>query len=304
MNTSYLLILSIGAVICAFLFAWRLKRQAMNACCALIALPLGVLFGAVLSKGLYCLLLYSKQFGRYGFQALLRDKPAEFSFVGGCLGAVLGVCLAARLVRQPLLKTLDVFAPLGSLLAAVARAGEYHLGLVGAGSVVGSESLQFFPIAYWNESAYGWFYAIFMLETLAALACAAFSLGCFKKKGSVPGYTFLATLFLILIAQVFCESLRSKSMKWGFVRIEQLICGLSAFALVLYTCIKYKGPKRFLPALCTLPCLLMLIAVEFFLDKPLFGTYLPKWLCYLVMLSVLAVMTGLFFRSLKKAKEQ
>lgn len=301
MNTPFLLTLCIGAVICAVLFAWQLKKQKMNPAVALAALPLGAALGLVLSKLLYCLLLYSRQFARYGLAALLRDKPSEFSFVGGCLGAVMGLCLTAKWLHMPLMKTLDVFAPWGALLIAIARSGEYHLGLVGVGSYVQQESLQWFPIALWNEATSGWYFAIFMLEALVALVCAAFAFF-YQQKGHAAGRIFLFTLFFLLLGQVFCESLRSKCMKWGFVRIEQLLCGLGSFAIILYACRHIPGPKAYLPALCTLPCLLLLIAVEFLLDKPLFGTYLPGWLCYLAMLLVLITMALIACRAFKRSK--
>lgn len=302
MNQSYLLLLSFGAVICAFLFAWRLKKRGLSVMCAPLALAAGIVLGVVLAKVLYCLMMFSSQFKRYGLEALLRTKPAEFSFVGGCLGAVLGVCLAAKLLRMPIAKTLDAFAPCGALMIAVARAAEYHLGLIGLGAFVQTESLQFFPVAMWSDAAYGWFYAIFMLEAVVALVCSLVAFLRSHKDVFAPGRVFWFTLFFLLIAQVFCESLRSKCMKWGFVRVEQLICGLSAFAIILYACKQYRGKNAYAPALCTLPCLLMLIAVEFLLDKPIFGTYLPNWFCYLLMLATLGCMAFLHCRAFKRLK--
>lgn len=290
MSTAYLLLLLGSAALSTLLFALWLKKRQGNIFCALLSLPLGMLLGTVLSKVFYCLLLFNSQLKRYGLDALLRTKPAEFSFFGACVGVVLAVCLAAKCFKLPIAKTLDAFAPCGALMVAAARALEYHLGLVGLGAVVQSESLQFFPVALWSDAAYGWFYAIFMLEAFFALLCSLISFLNSRKDAFAPGRVFCFTAFFLALPQVFCESLRSKCMKWGFVRIEQLLCGLLLLAIVVYACRLYQGKGKFTPALLLLPCLLMLVAVEFLLDKPIFGTYLPNWLCYAFMLVVLGLM--------------
>lgn len=303
MNTNYLIILGIGVVICTLLFAWRLKKRGQPEWCAAAALPLGVVFGLVLSKLLYFVLQFSRVFRRYGFAALLRDKASEFSFVGGCLGVILAVCLAAHLFRQPVLKTLDSFAPCGALMVAIARTAEYYLDLTGLGTSVDVPGLQFFPVAVFSDKIGYWMYAIFMLEAVFALICAIISFHHSRKNQFLTGHVFFVTLFFLALPQIFSESLRGQCMKWGFVRIEQLLCGLTAFFLIVYACSRCRKKHAWLPVWASVLCLLMIVAVEFALDKPFFGTYLPSWLCYSVMLLTLLIMSLLALRAFRRIEE-
>lgn len=307
MTWQYLLFLSTGAACCTALFGLQLKKSGLSLLCAPLALLFGAVLGTVLSKLLYFLLLLPEQLDNYGIGGLLRTRPAEFSFVGGCIGACLGAVLAAKCSHVSVIRVLDVFAPLGAIVAAFARAGEKWLGLVGLGAIVENESMQFFPLALENEMLWGWFYAVFMLEAFCALICGLMLLFLSKKKDFAPGSIFLFTAFYLALPQIFCESLRSQCMKWGFIKIEQLLCALIVFSVILYACLKYRKSASFLrafaPALLSLPCFGLLIGVEFALDKPFFGEYQPSWLCYFVMILLLAILAGiqmLAFRRLKK----
>lgn len=86
MNTSYILSLLIGAVICTGLFAFTLSKRRGSLAPALCAFPIGLFLGTVCSKVLYVLMKAQEQFDNYGLSAFLRTQPAEFTFVGGCVG--------------------------------------------------------------------------------------------------------------------------------------------------------------------------------------------------------------------------
>lgn len=298
MNGSYFLFLTIGAVLCTGLFAWRLRRIGMKAAGAFITLPLAAVLCMTASKLGFFLLDFGEQFQTYGFEALLRTRPAEFSFVSGCAGMVLAVLLGAKISRQPAVASLDAFAPCGALMAAIVRACEGLLdpmSLVGMGGYVENEALWFFPVAMENQMLYSWFYAVFMLEAACALICAAvgFALG---HKRFAPGRVFLHTAFFLAIPQVFCERMLNQCMKWGFVRIEQLLCAAIAFAVILCACIMYrkKGFKAFIPALLALVCIAVLIDIEFTLDnKPPFGLEMSTTMCYVLMIGTLCCMSAL-----------
>lgn len=315
MTTEYLIFLAIGAVFCTALFGVRLRSVKIPVRCAWVSAVSGAILGAILSKLLYFMLLFREQYDNYGMGALLRMPPEEFSFVGGCLGVCIAVILSAKCFHLPVRKVLDIFAPCGALMVFFARAGEYWLNLVGYGTYVENESLQFFPIAVKYveyDMIMGWFYAIFVLEAIFALICAIVFLTLSRSgRSSSLDFTFLHTLFFLTVPQVFSESLRSQCMKWGFVRIEQLICGLIAFAIVVFACIRYRKKASFLrvyyPVIGSVICLLMMIVVEFALDKPFFGVYLPKVLCYGVMIAFLfffAVLEIIAFRRLKRLSIQ
>lgn len=310
MNTTYLLSLMIGAVLCTGLFAWTLSRHKLPAATALYALPLGILLGTVCSKVLFVLMKAPEQFDNYGMAAFLRTQPAEFTFVGGCVGVVLAVMLAARLCKQPVAKALDAFAPAGALMAAVVRGSTYFLdrmSMVGVGDYVENEALCFFPVAVENDMLFGWFYAVFMLECIFAFVCAVIVLFPAIHGRQHPGRTFLHTVFFLALPQIFCEQLLGSYIKWAFVRVEQLLCALIVFAVILYACKKNKGAKlRFLPLILTGVCMLAVIDLLFMLDnKYLFGLELAPNVCYILMI-VLLVLIGAMelwsFRRLSRKK--
>ena len=59
-----------------------------------------------------------------------------------------------------------------------------------------------------------------MLEGLLTLGVFAVCIARFRK------HRFLRSLFYLCLIQILCESLRSDSFTWLFVRVEQLLCML------------------------------------------------------------------------------
>ena len=99
------------------------------------------------------------------------------------------------------------------------------------------------PFAISNEWG-EWFWAVFLLEALAALVVAVvFSVR--KKEDAIPGLRFERVVYYLCVPQIFCESLRALGMRWGFVRIEQVLCGVIIEALLIYGCLRYKEPAGF-----------------------------------------------------------
>lgn len=298
MNGTYFLGLALGAAVCTGLFAWRLHRRGMNPRTALLALPVAILLGLVMSKVGYFLLELRDQYARYGMAGLLTDRPSEFSFVSGCFGVVLAVIIAARVMKLRPMQALDAFAPCGALMAAFARACEGLLdpmALVGMGNFVENDALWFFPVAVENAMLYSWFYAVFMLEALCALVCAAVGFAVSHKRQFAPGRVFLHTVVFLALPQVFSERMLSQCMRWGFVRIEQLLCALIVFAVIAYACVKQRGGwKSYIPVLLAVLCLALIIDMEFTLDnKPPFGLELPPVVCYGIMIASLCSLGGL-----------
>lgn len=298
MNTSYILSLLIGAVICTGLFAFTLSKRRGSLAPALCAFPIGLCLGTVCSKVLYVLMKAQEQFDNYGLSAFLRTQPAEFTFVGGCVGVVLAICLAARLCKQPVSSTLDAFAPAGALMAAIVRGSTYFLdrmSMVGVGDYVENEALWFFPIAVENEMLFGWFYAVFMLECAFALLCAIAVFFPAIRSKMKPGHLFLHAVFFLALPQIFCEQLLGSYIKWAFVRVEQLLCALIVFSVILYACQKNKGAKkRFMPLVFTGVCMLAVIDLLFMLDnKYLFGLELAPDVCHILMIVLLIIIAGM-----------
>lgn len=309
MTTTYIFGLLIGAVICAGLFAWKLHRGGRKPLTALLALPLAAILGLVMARLIYFALEFRDMYVKHdGFGGLLSGKPDEFSFIGGCVGVILAVILSAKLTGQKALPVLDAFAPCGALMAAIARACEGLLDpmtMIGLGAWVENEAQQFFPVAVEIEWV-GTFYAVFMLEAVLALICSAGGFVISRKGQFAPGRVFLHTVFFLALPQIFSEQILHKYMAWGFVRIEQLLCALIVFGVILIACIKRRKLTAYIPAAGCLLCAAVLIWMEFTLDnKLLFGIDIPTMWCYVIMIASLACMAGLeldAYRRLNKAE--
>lgn len=286
---TYLLWLILSAVLCTALYFLTLRRAKVTQPAALAALTLlcGGVLGLILSKLVYYLAKIDFMMAMGWARSLIDTDPTSFSYYGGMAGVCLGAALAAKLTGavKPM-KALNLFAPAGALLAALARFGEafYPTDLMyGFGKYLENEGLWFFPLAVGNEWD-EYYLAVFMLEGILSLIVAAVSLCCFKKD------RFLRTLFYLCLFQIFCESLRSDSFSWLFVKVEQLICAVTVTAvLALYAVFPEKKARcRFLPLITAGICVLLFVGIEFALDK----TDIPHVISYAAMWLGLAAMAA------------
>ncbi len=279
MNIPYLALMAVGVLICGALLQLRLHQRKMR---WLPVLP-SVLLGAALAKISYVVLQWHYAFPRWEWSAFWIFQEDTFCFVGGAVGAVLGIALSARLTKQPILKVLDAFAPAGALMAAVARFGEKYLGLIGTASDEMPEALSFFPFALtneWDES----YPAIFMLSCLAALAAAV--IGFCAKKEKCSGGLFFRTAFYLALPQIMLESFLAECMKWGFVRVQQVLCAVILLFVLIAECRRCAQMsfwKKWRPIGILLLCVIGLVGVEFALDK----SNLSAFVCYGMMLLLL-----------------
>ena len=297
MNTIYFLALTIGAVLCAGLFAWKLRRANLKASAAWFALPLSAVLGLVMARMAYFALEFRDMYVKHdGFAGLLSPNPQEFSIIGGCLGVILAVMMTAKITRQRALPVLDAFAPCGALMVAIARACEGLIDpmkMIGMGAWVDNESLHFFPVAVEVEWM-GTFYAVFMLEAVLALLCALGAFLISHKGGFKPGRVFLHTMTFLALPQIFCEQILGDCMSWGFVKIEQLLCALIVFCVIMNACIRMRKISAYAPAVLCLVCAAVLIWMEFTLDnKLLFGIEIPTIWCYVIMMAAIGCMGAL-----------
>ena len=238
MNTNipaYLLFVFCSSVLCCLLFA-LFSGRALK-CSAGKATVLGgltLLLGAVLglagAKLLYFLFrfTYILKTGFFGY--LLSLNQNELSYYGGAAGVCLAVALSARIVRVKPCKALNAFAASGALLAALFRFAEYWLGALGTGDYL-EQGLPF-PFAVsevWNPDFPEYYLAVFMLEGLIYLRVALFAFRCRKDN-----LCFIRTVFYLCLAQIICESMRAQSIRWLFVRYEQLLCYLIAEGILIW----------------------------------------------------------------------
>ena len=265
---------------------------------ALLSFILSVLFGTVLARVGYALLMQELDFEYDGIAALgqlLEFEIDTVSFLFGALGVILGVLLANRLTRKGAAAAgLDAFAPFGALLAALFRLGELCLGSCGAGgNLPEGSALAFFPFALKIEVAGGysyWAWAVCVLSAVFALAWAGIAFFRLRGKGRT-GLSFTLTLFFLALPQILCESMRHNvSMVWLFVHVEELLCAVVLLCVMLFWVLGTgKGlsfPRRWGPLGILLLGVGLLVGVEFAIDGKYFG--LPVPVCYLIMCAVLA----------------
>ena len=264
---------------------WEQKRNKLSAdtieIFALLALPLG-LVGARLFYCLSRLTLYMEM----GLGNILRLWDGGYALWGALGGAVLAVMITAKITRQSAVKLLDALAAPAALVIALCRFAEAANG-EGIGMEVYNPVFQRFPFAVFDADWEVWFWAIFMLEGMVALAIFAVLQG---KKVTRTGDK--AKLFVILYcsSQILLESLRrDQFLRWLFVRVSQLAAVLVLGGLMFWALYRWvkapaavRMPKKqlILNWAIFLVCVGICIAMEFAVDK---AAFMPVWLCYTIM---------------------
>ena len=297
MNLQYVLWFLGSLVISLGLFALmnRGKKGVLPQC--LLMGALGTVFGVVLAKLVYYLAMINYMMMYGWLQSLVDVTMGTFSYYGGVAGFCLGVVLTARLTHEKPMALLDAFAPAGVLLAALARFGEFLLEGVGTRDFLYWELPEhcFFPLAVSNE--YGeWLYAVFMLEGLLTLCVFVLCVTCFRQQ------RFLRALFYLCLLQILCESLRTDSFTWLFVKVEQLICMLGLAGVLLVYCIKtpVQGFRRWLPIVYCFPVAAVFVVLEFALNGKI---PMGKPLCYAIMIAGLVLLSLNEIRAFRRMEE-
>ena len=291
--TAYLVTMGCGAAACIlWFFLCRRRKMGSGRAAAFSALiaVLGVTLGLLCAR-LGWILLRINVFRLKDWQTLRYD---ELSYYGGMAGVILAVCLSAKIMKEPVREVLNDFAPMGALMAAVARFAEYFLGMIGLGYVEEwVEEGLFFPVTVrfaYDEEYFEFYLAVFMLSGIFSLIAMIFSLVHSKEK-----YRFVRTLFYLCLPQILFECMRMQKISWLFVPAEQLICFLACEGILVWAAVKRRkdGFRAWIPALVGLPVCGVIIAGEFALDgKIALGEeeYIPQWITYGVMALALACM--------------
>ena len=261
---------------------------------AVLALPLSFLCARLLS----CLICLDG-FSRQGLAYFFDFTGGGYTLFGALLGGGLALALTARRTRQPWGRIADALCAPAALVVALGRLAE---GLVGQGygwyvedwfdpmngmSLFHPEEfdgLLRFPFAV--QDMYGeWSWAVFVLEALLALVIGALSLR--RGEGRRPGDTALRALLNLCAAQILCESLRQDAvLRFGFVRVSQVLGALVAVALLVYGCLRMERPtpaRVAVPVVGTLASAGVVVAMEFALEKKIvLLEALPMDVCYLL----------------------
>ena len=277
-DSSYALALAAAAALSLAALVLSCARAGLGARRGALAAALAVPLCLVGARGYY-LLMNNVLGGRILMGGLVSPYPYEHAMCGAVLGAMLAAVLAARMTGERSSRLLDALAPAGLLMIALARFAEVFSDF-GWGQVIDDPALCFFPVA--AQDMFGqWHGAVFVLEGLVAALC---------RRGDVPGGRFAFALIAWSVAQIFCESLRAETLRWGFVRVQQVQCAVFALAALAVGSVKagLRGRRLALPFAAYLLGVALVVGLEYALDK----LPMPRALDYAVMALVLAAMGG------------
>ena len=226
--------------------------------------------------------------GFWGY-TLLSDRPYEYAACGTVLGVMLAGFIAAKLTKQKAFKLLDLMAPAALFALVVARFGE-HFSDFGWGQVLIDPVWQRFPFA--AQDMYGmWHLAAYMLEGICALAVGVYAL---RAKGKREGDVFLSALLWWAATQVLCESLRAETIRWGFVRVQQLQCAVFMLIVLLVHAKRAGRIKQSGKAVgLFFVGIAVIVFVEYALDKL---EFIPVLVLYGLMAAALYAMGKLAMR--------
>ena len=295
--TGFLVTAGCGALLCILWFFLALRREygcSRAAVVSVSSLVLGTVLGVFLARLVWvlCMIQY-----RYPLFALNYD---ELSYYGGMAGVILGVFLAAKIGGLGGRKVLNVFAPMGAMLAVAVRFAEYFLAEYGCGAYM--EQGLFFPLTVefrYDESFAEYYQAVFMLEDFFALAAMVFAL---VRKGDT--YRWVRTVFYLCLPQILCESLRLNSIAWRFVKAEQLFCFLLCEGVLAWYALKAekKGFSAWVPALTGLLVCGLVIVAEFAKDGKIMihEKMISQWIIYGAVAAGLALMAVMEHRGYRR----
>ena len=105
-----------GLAVSGLLFAYRLGKAGEKRLCALIGMILGLPLAYAGAKLFFLLHNAGLDLRNWSAETMFLPRWEELSFAGGCLGFVLGIRVAAGILRVPGGKALDLFAVPGCIL--------------------------------------------------------------------------------------------------------------------------------------------------------------------------------------------
>lgn len=261
------------------IFAW--KRKQLQSLSLAAAFPLGTMLGLIGARA--CYLFSNILSGIELWGSFLSDYPFEYAFCGAVIGITAALWITGLIFRRPFHILADAAAVPLLMLVVVCRLGEFFSDF-GWGPVVRSAWAQFPPLAVQDGIWHEWHLAVFNLEALLA----AVTIAAVLRRGRKPG-RFAAALIWWSMGQIFCETIRSEAIRWGFVPLQQLLAAVFGLAVLLIFAV--IGRKKSLP----FPWLALILYLagtglvaffEFALDKCPW----PAWIDYVGMAATLLMM--------------
>lgn len=277
-----------GAIL-ALGLGWLRGRKA-GICSKRLALctVLAPLLAAFFSHLCYCLVsiadvLYSYPAG-YWFAFW---QPGQM-FYGGMLGALIALAIAGGKDR---LRLMEAYAPSMALMIAFARIAEGCYGQ-GYGEYWYEESTFFcrFPFMVYDPYYESWGWALFMAEAAVAVILLFILL---KKKPAFEGDGMLLLFGLYAAAQVVLESLRrDEFLRWGFVRVEELLSAVVILIVLILYWVKSGRAKPVRKAVIMAVFVAMVVfclLFEFATEGRIPFLVLEVWQCYALMAVACAI---------------
>lgn len=259
----YLVVVGVGVVLAMLWFLLICRKRRLPLPVAAAALFLASIMGFLGGRLLYLLVEVGDIGAALGMLFQIEDVR-EMGFVGVLLGVLLGFYLSEKVYRTAGLSA--ALAAPGLMLVLVARLAECFVPF-GTGSYVAVPFLRFFPVAM--PDGFGdWVLSVYLLEALWALACLLYLL---RRKKSPSTMDLPLATALFALGQIYLESLRAEGLKYGFIRVSQLLAMVMLVVVLIYCARLLKGrlprgtfARRF--SLFAL-CVVLYILAEFGLDR-------------------------------------
>lgn len=254
-----------GLAAAGLLYAYRLGRAGEKRLCALLAVIFGVPLAYAGAKMFFLLHNAGMDIRNWSAETVFSLRWDEFSFTGGCLGFVLGVRIAAAVLRVNGKKALDLFAVPGCLLIVFARMAEAGMESVGQGDMPAFLP-EFFPFALKDEWSGEAVLAVFTLEALAALLCAVW-LEVSGRKQPVREKQFEKACLVLCSIQLFLEMTVNDSIPFiiSFIHLEQVLCAVILLVLIARLTVRTKKAG---PAVLAVLMIGLNALTQFVQDKP------------------------------------
>ena len=224
-----------GLAVSGLLFAYRLGKAGEKRLCALIGMILGLPLAYAGAKLFFLLHNAGLDLRNWSAETMFLPRWEELSFAGGCLGFVLGIRVAAGILRVPGGKALDLFAVPGCILIIFARMAEAGMETIGQGDMP-SFLPEVFPFA---------------------LKDAAGVKGAFEKACIV--LCSLQLFLEMLIVNYWIPFIIS------FIHLDQVICAVILLILVIRLSVRIKKAG---PAIVTALLMGLNALMQFVQDKP------------------------------------
>ena len=263
--TLILCLYAAGLAFSGLLYAYRLGRAGEKRLCAPAGMILGIPLACIGAKLFFLLQHMGLDIGNWTAETVFSGVWEELSFAGGCLGFVLGVWAAAKLLRVPGGKALDLFAVPGCLLIAFARMAEAGMENIGQGNMP-SFLPEVFPFALKDD--WGAMLAVFTLEALAALLCALWLFLSGRKRQDGFAGQFRKAVIVLCSAQLFLEMLIVNY--WipfiiSFIHMDQVICAVVLLVLIIRGSVRNKKAG---PAVAAVLLIGLNALMQYVQDKP------------------------------------